>query len=128
MTKVSDLIKEIDGTGYTQEELFEITREITEFTISRDKLYERLAKTFDSEELDEILLTVEAASFEEMMMAKVLDRLAPKQKRYYLMYTVEKKNMGQIAKEFGVAKGSVSKSILQAREKITILKKEHLTC
>lgn len=122
MHSVSEVLQELAGNGYTQGELFEISKELTEFTISRKKLRDRLANTFDQEELEQILLTIESSSFQEQFFAKMFAVLSPREKQCYLMHTIESKSFGNIAKELGVSKGRVQEAIGRARLKIETLK------
>lgn len=124
MHSVTDVIDELRGSGITQEQLFDISKELTEFTISRKKLYSRLNHFIDDEELNQILLTVQTASFQDEFMAKVFALLSPREKQCYLMHTVESKSFGNIAKELGVSKGRVQEAIARSREKIERIKKE----
>lgn len=122
MHSVSDVLDELRGSGFTQEQLFDISKELTEFTISREKVRKRLSDFIDAEELDQILATIEAASFQEQFMAKIFSSLSPREKKCYLDYTIERKSFGNIAKELNVSKGSVQQYIERAREKIEKLK------
>lgn len=122
MTSVSEVIAELRGSGITQTDLFEISKELTEIAISRANLYKRLSGAIDEGEIDHILSIVTTASFHEEFTAKVFDVLTPTEKERYLLHTVDNRSLGSIAKEQGVAKGSINTSVRRAREKIEALK------
>lgn len=122
MHSVSEIISELSGSGLTQTDLFDISKNLTEISISRANLYKRLLGVIDEEEIESILSTATAASFQEEFTAKVFDVLTPTQKERYLLHTVECRSLGSIAKEQGVSTVSVYLSVTQAREKIELLK------
>lgn len=126
MLSVTDVVAELDGSGFIDSELIEISRELTEFTISRQRLQKRLAKSFGEEELNHILLTIEDVSFQEHFKAKIFSSLSPREKECYLMHTVDRKSFNNIAKELGVSKGRVQEAIERSRKKIEKLKLEHI--
>lgn len=124
MLDVSNIVGDLIGNGYTETEILEISNELTSFTISREKLFEKLSTTYENEELKDILMTIEASSLHHQIMAKVLKRLSPREKECYLMHAVENKSWGNIAKELGVSKGRVQQAINRAKVKIEKLKRE----
>ena len=128
MHSVSDVLDELRGNGFTQQQLFDISKELTEFTISKKRIYNRLVNFFDDEELDGLLITLQDSSFEDEFMAKVFKILSPAEKERYLMHTVDKRSVRGIAAEQGVSKGTVQTSIERARQKIEKLKREQLKC
>ena len=124
MHSVSEVIQELTGSGYTPEELLDISTELTEFTISREKLHRRLSNEFDPGELDRILLTIDAASLREEFISNLFKVLSPREKQCYLMHTVEKKSFSQIASELGFTKSATASFMKRANRKIENLKKD----
>lgn len=122
MRTVSEVIMDLSGNGLAESGLLELSAALTQLADAKWKISEHLSDFLDKEELDEILLMVERPSQQQILASSVIECLAPKQKEYYLMHTIENKSIGQIAKEFGVAKGSVQWSIDRAKQKIEMVK------
>lgn len=124
MGTVSEVINELRGSGITQSDLFEISKNLTEISISRANLYRRLSGSINEEEIEHIMEIATTASFREEFTAKVFEVLTPTEKDRYLLHTVDNRSLGSIAKEQGVSKGAIQWSVERSREKIDKLRKE----
>lgn len=122
MNTTADFIAELRGAGIDQKEVIDIHSELTRFAISRDKLLERLAVWEDEEELQHILMTVKAASAQEVMWSDMLWSLSPREKQCYLMHTVDGMSLTDIAKELGFTPSSSKSFVNRAMKKIEIIK------
>lgn len=124
MRTVSEVIMDLAGNGFSEKDLITLSSNLTQLADAKNKICEQLNDVLEREEIDEILLDVQRPSRQQLIASLAIDCLAPKEKKYYLMHTVENMSMGKIAKECDVSKGTVQETIERARKKINMIK-EH---
>lgn len=121
MITISELIAEVTGSGLSDEELLELSSHLILFADIKEKIISMIGDLLQ-EDVNEILVSLVAPSEQQKIMALAIECLAPKEKEYYLKHTIQHKSIGQIAKEFGVARGTVQWSIERSRQKIERVK------
>lgn len=125
MINVADVVAELDGNGFNQRELLEISAKLTELAVIRERIVEELSVFYDDDELTDIFGTLKKPSTDQQLLSKLLrESLSKREKQCYLMHTVDNKSMGNIAIELGVSKGAVQQSIERARKKIERIEEE----
>ena len=124
MPNFSDLLEEINGNGYTEVELLEITEVLTDFVVAKEKIMASISALFDEDELSERLMNLSMPSLQQQMTATLLKDLSPRERQCFLMPTVQNMTFSQIAKELGFTKGATNVFMTRARKKLGISKKE----
>lgn len=120
MPSFSNLLEEINGSGFTETEVLEISSNLTEFVVAKEKLMTRIAPLFDEEELFEKLMDLNMPSLQQQMTATLIKNLSFRERQCFLMHTVENKTFSQIADELGFTKSASNTFIRRARKKLGI--------
>lgn len=118
MLNVADIVAELDGNGFSQGDILDFSRELTQFTIMKDNLSSFLKVVYDDHELEEMLGTIKQPTRQQLILSNSLTSFSKREKQCYVMATVDGKSWGNIAKEIGISKGAVQQYIERARKKI----------
>lgn len=122
MPSFPELLQEINGNGYTEAQVVDITSRLTKFVLLRDQITSELANLFAPEELLEILATVDLPTYQQQIAANLFTSLSKREKQVFLMKVVEKKTLEQIGKELGIARGTVQVYVIRSAKKLNIVK------
>lgn len=116
------LLQEINGNGYTEAQVVDITSRLTKFVLLREQITAELADLFDSEDLLEILTKVDLPTYQQQIAANLFTTLSKREKQVFLMRAVENKTFSQISEELGIARGTVQVYVTRSAKKLKIWK------
>lgn len=126
MVRVSEVLKELDGNGFSQEALLEILDQLMLFVDLRDSMYPSLKSVFVKDEIDEILKNIERDDFHKNIIHRINSLLSEREKECYYLHLLEDKSFAAIAKELGVSRSMVQQSIRRAKKKIEEIKRTEI--
>lgn len=119
MINVQEILDDLNGNGFEQGELLDLSAKLTKMSTLRMEIIGLLGGFYDADELLHIAGSLEVPSIEKVIMSKAFeDLLSRREKQCFLMHTVGIKSWGNIAKEIGISKSSVQTHITRARKKI----------
>ncbi len=122
MLKINEIINELDGQGLEQGELLDITTDLTQLSIIKDRIVKRLSPIYSEDEVSDMISIVKRPNVQQIMMNNALLSLSKREKECYFKHTMEQKSFSAIGRELGVSKGTVQQSIERARRKLEFVK------
>lgn len=127
MIQIENILEDLDGNGFNQKDLVEVSTKLTIFSNLKKELSDILSRYYDDEELFDILGMLKQPNSQRGYMSHYLgESLTEKQKNVYLLYTVEGMSHGDISKLLGVSKSTIQSHLSRARLKLRELELERL--
>ena len=93
MLNVADIVAELDGNGFSQGDILDFSRELTQFTIMKDNLSSFLKVVYDDHELEEMLGTIKQPTRQQLILSNSLTSFSKREKQCYVMATLLKKSV-----------------------------------
>lgn len=112
--RLHELIEDLSTKGMTDSETLEIVSDLVKVEL----LKERLGASLDEIRLDRVIEATKDSSDQENASASVLGSLSKREKQCFLMREVGLLTYEKIAKDLGVAIGTVQNYIERAKEKL----------
>lgn len=126
MLSVADVVAELGGNSFNDDELLDFSRELTHFLIMRDNLTNALKEIYEDYELEEMLGSIVMPTRQQQVISNSLTSFSPREKQCYVMYTVDLMSFSAIGRSLGISKSTVQQSIERARKKIELTQSEEL--
>lgn len=122
MLQIHEIMNELDGNGIEQVEILDITKELTQLSIIKERLVGRLSNLYSEEEVNDMVSIVSVPNMHQVTVERFLSSLSNRERQCYFKYKFEEMSFAAIARELGVSKSMVQQSIERARKKLKIVK------
>lgn len=123
MVDVEEILEDLEGNGFNQVDLLEVSAKLNSFSNMREELYGLLERVYEEEDLLDILGVLNKMSADKSYAFKYLSKhLTDKEKEAYILHEVQKMSMQDVGNELGVSKGTVQTRVTRARMKLNNMK------